>query len=196
MVKMSQNQNQYVKAVVYDLESENLTVFNNTNMKDYVRSCRVRCVQILHSLGVQCTESVVLIAPSRVEDIPRAVERVRELYNSLNEALRRNNFNVELRPIIEVLELTTDQANRLIPIAERRLIAALDAAIDHVNEVIESLNEITEASRRLRIRANLRRLSNSWQRIFEYARQLGIDISRDYQYLVDLIDSAIEGIEA
>jgi hypothetical protein len=192
---MSVNQNQYVKAVVYDLESENLTVFNNTDMKDYVRSCRVRCVQILHSLGVQCTESVVLIAPSKVEDIPRAVERVRQLYNALNETLRRNNFNVELRPIIEVLELTTDQANRLIPIAERRLIAALDAAIDHVNEVIESLNEITEASRRLRIRANLRRLLSNWQRIFEFSRQLGIDISRDYQYLVDLIDSAIERCE-
>jgi hypothetical protein len=193
---MSVNQNQYVKAVVYDLESENLTVFNNTDMKDYVRSCRVRCVQILHSLGVQCTESVVLIAPSKIEDIPRAVERVRQLYNALNETLRRNNFNVELRPIIEVLELTTDQANRLIPIAERRLIAALDTAIDHVNEVIESLNEITESSRRLRIKANLRRLSNNWSRIFEYARQLGIDISRDYNYLIDLIDSAIEGIEA
>jgi hypothetical protein len=95
-----------------------------------------------------------------------------------------------------VLELTTNQANRLLPIAERRLIAALDAAIDHVNEVIESLNEITESSRRLRIRANLRRLSNNWSRIFEYARQLGIDISRDYNYLIDLIDSAIEGIEA
>jgi len=192
---MSTNQNQYVKAVVYDLESENQIVFSNSEMKDYVRSCRVRCVQILHSLGVQCTESVVLIAPSRVEDIPRAVERVRQLYNALNETLRRNNLNVELRPIIEVLELTTDQANRLIPIAERRLIAALDAAIDHVNEVIESLNEITEASRRLRIRANLRRLSSNWQRIFEFSRQLGIDISRDYQYLVDLIDSAIERCE-
>jgi hypothetical protein len=192
---MSQNQNQYVKAVVYDLESENQIVFSNSEMKDVVRSCRVRCVQMLHSLGIPCTESVILISPNRVGDIQNTINRVKELYSRLNEELRSHNFNVQLRPIIEVLELTVDQADRLIPIAERRLIAAIDQAIEHVNEVIESLNEITEASRRQRIRANLRRLSNNWQRIFEYARQLGIDVSRDYQYLVDLIDSAIERCE-
>ena len=192
---MSATQNQYVKAVVYDLESENYRIFENTEVKDLVRSCRVRSTQILHSLGVACTESVILVAPNRVSDIERAIARVRELYSRLNDQLRRQNFNVQLRPIIEVLDLTQAQADRLIPIAERRLLAALDQAIEHVNEVIESLAEITEASRRLRIRANLRRLSNNWQRIFEYARQLGIDISRDYNFLIDLIDDAIERCE-
>jgi len=178
--------------VVYDLESENYRIFENTEVKDLVRSCRVRSTQILHSLGVACTESVILVAPNRVSNIERAIARVRELYSRLNDQLIRQNFNVRLRPIIEVLDLTTDQANRLIPIAERRLLSAIDQAIEHVNEIMESLAEVTEASRRQRIRANLRRLSNNWQRIFEYARQLGIDISRDYNFLVDLIDSAIE----
>jgi len=189
---MSGNIRQYVKAVVYDLESENLVVFNNSEMKDVVRSARVRCVQLLHSLGVGCTESVVLVAPERVKDILPTIERVKQIYNRLNEQLRRQNLNVQLRPIIEVLDLTFEQAERLIPIAQRRLTSALDQAIERVNEVIDSLAEVTEASRRLRLRANLRRLANNWRQIFEYARQLGIDISRDYSVLVDLIDSAIE----
>jgi len=189
---MSATQNQYVKAVVYDLGSENLRVFENTDMKDVVRSFRVRSVQLLHALGVACTESVILVAPNRVNDIPNTINRVRYLYERLNETLRRNNFNVQLRPIIEVLDLTSDQANRLIPIAERRLLSALDQTIEHVNEIIESLQEITDTQRRLRIRANLRRLKNNWSVLFNYARQLGIDISRDYNFLIDLIDSAIE----
>jgi hypothetical protein len=47
---------EYIKAVVYDLESENFRIFENSPVKDMVRSARVRCVQLLHSLGVPCTE--------------------------------------------------------------------------------------------------------------------------------------------
>jgi hypothetical protein len=53
--KMSEslNQNQtYIKAVVYDLESENMNVFRGSPMFDVVRSARVKCVLLLHGLGV------------------------------------------------------------------------------------------------------------------------------------------------
>jgi len=57
--KMSEslNQNQtYIKAVVYDLESENMNVFRGSPMFDVVRTARVKCVLLLHGLGVPCTE--------------------------------------------------------------------------------------------------------------------------------------------
>jgi len=184
----------YVRAVVYDLGSENMVVFNNSPVYDKVRSVRVRSVQLLHSLGVQCTESVILVSPSREGDIERVIERVKALYLGLNTYLHQNGFMVELRPIIEVLDLTQNQFERLIPIAYRRLISALDSAVEHVNRIIDELAAINEEARRGRIRFNLRRFRDNWERIYQYARDLGIDISRDYEVLVDLIDEALRRV--
>jgi hypothetical protein len=53
----SQNQNHsYIKAVVYDLESENMNIFRGSSMFDVVRTARIKCVLLLHSLGIPCTE--------------------------------------------------------------------------------------------------------------------------------------------
>ena len=181
----------YMKVVVYDLESENMRLFDQSNVKDLVRAARIRCVQLLHSLGVPCTESVILVAPNRTDMVSNVIARVNQIYEQLNEQLRANGFNVRLKPIIEVLNLTTVQVTRLIPLAERRLLSSLDRAIDHVSRLIDELEAITEAARLRRVKANLRRLANNWSRIFDMARRLGIDVSRDYEALVDLIDEAI-----
>jgi len=188
----NQNQNQtYVKAVVYDLESENMNIFRGSNVFDMVRTARVKCVLLLHSLGVPCTESVILVAPNKVEQVDRVIALVNQTYERLNERLRANGFNIRLQPIIEVLSLTTVQATRLIPLAERRLMSSLDRAIDHVSRLLDDLEAITEAVRLRRVKANLRRLANNWSRINDMARRLGIDLSRDYETLVDLIDEAL-----
>jgi len=180
-----------VKVVVYDLGSENLMVFRGTEVFDKVRAARVRCVQLLHSLGVQCTESVILVSPSKAQKVDGAMQKVKQIYLELNEALRANGFYVRLEPIIQVLDLTANQADRLIPLAERRLLASLDRAIDHVSRLLDELEAITEASRLRRVKANLRRLHNQWNSIFDMARRLGIDLSRDYETLIDLIDEAL-----
>jgi len=120
-----------------------------------------------------------------------AIQKVNQIYQQLNETLRANGFYVRLEPIIQVLDLTTSQADRLIPLATRRLLASLDRAIDHVSRILDDLEAITEATRLRRIKANLRRLGNQWNDIFDMARRLGIDLSRDYNQLVDLIDEAI-----
>jgi len=52
------NQNQTI-AIVYDLPSENIRGISE-EAKKTIRRIRVRSVQLLHSLGVQCTESVIL----------------------------------------------------------------------------------------------------------------------------------------
>ena len=180
-----------VKVVVYDLGSENLMVFRGAEVFDKVRAARVRCVQLLHSLGVQCTESVILVSPSKAQKVDGAIQKVKQIYLELNEALRANGFYVRLEPIIQVLDLTANQADRLIPLAERRLLASLDRAIDHVSRLLDELEAITEASRLRRVKANLRRLHNQWNSIFDMARRLGIDLSRDYETLIDLIDEAL-----
>jgi ABC-type transporter Mla subunit MlaD len=188
----SQNQNQtYVKAVVYDLESENMNIFRNTQVFDMVRSARVKCVLLLHGLGLPCTESVILVAPNKAEHVDRTITLVNQTYERLNEQLRANGFNVRLQPIIQVLDLNTVQYTRLLPLAERRLLSSLDRAIDHVSRLIDDLEAITEEARLRRARINLRRLANNWSRINDMARRLGIDLSRDYETLVDLIDEAL-----
>jgi hypothetical protein len=188
----NQNQNQtYIKAVVYDLESENMLVFRGSPVFDMVRTARIKCVLLLHGLGVPCTESVILVAPNKAEHVDRTIALCRQIYERLNEQLRANGFNVRLEPIIQVLDLTTVQYTRLLPLAERRLMSSLDRAIDHVSRLIDDLEAITEEARLRRARINLRRLANNWSRINDMARRLGIDLSRDYETLVDLIDEAI-----
>lgn len=181
-----------VKAVVYDLPSENLSNIPSDDVRDMVRSVRVYSVQLLHSLGVQCTESVILVPPRNVDRIGEVVDKVFRLYEQLREQLRSHNYVLRPEPIIRVLELTRDQTEALIPIARRHLITSLDSAINRVSELLETLNEITEQSRLRRVRANLKRLKNEWSRLLLYATQLGIDISRDYEYLVELIDEAVQ----
>jgi uncharacterized protein YqgV (UPF0045/DUF77 family) len=180
------------KIVVYDLGSENRREFGDGSIKNKVRTARIICVQLLHSLGIQCTESVVIVPHDHAELIGSVIEKVNFIYQELNEELRRQGLTVQLRPIVQVLELTTDQVGRLIPIAQRRLIENLDRTIDSVSEIIDELVDITEEARLRRIRNNLRRLANNWSHINDMARRLGIDLSRDYETLVELIDEALE----
>jgi hypothetical protein len=180
------------KILVYDLGSENRLEFNNEAIKNKVRATRVTCVTLLHSLGVQCTESVILVPSDRVELIQNVIDKVNNIYEQLNEELRRQGLTIQLRPIVQVLSLTREQTEQLIPIAQRRLLENLDRAIDSVSAIIDELVDITEESRLRRIRNNLRRLANNWNHINDMARRLGINILRDYRYLVDLIDEALE----
>lgn len=179
-----------VKAVVYDLPSENIKGIPDT-LKDRIRSIRVYSTQLLHSLGVQCTESVILIPLNKVEKIDQIITKVKTLYNELKNELRSNGLNLENEPIIEVIDLTESQIDRLLPLAQRRIMQLLDASIDNVSEIISTLSEITETSRLRRVSNNLRRLRSNWNRIYQCARELGIDIHNDYEYLINLIDQAL-----
>jgi nitrogen-specific signal transduction histidine kinase len=180
-----------MKVVVYDLGSENLKIFENTREKELVRCVRVRCVQLLHSLGVQCTESVILVAPSNISKIDRVIAKVKEVYDQLNNRLLSDGFNVVLKPIIQVLDLTQVQGERLLPLAQRRLVSLIDRTIDNISNLIDNISSIDAETRRKKIRRNIMRLANAWKSVYDMARELGIDISRDYNALVELIDQAL-----
>jgi len=187
MLSRIPNQSMYVKAIVYDLPSENIKEIANTRLKKKVRSVRVSATYKLHGLGVQCTESVILVSPERVNAIDEAIAYVRSRYESLSREIR-----LQLTPIIEVLDLTQSQFDRLVPIAHRRLMRLLDEAIDRVSEAITRLRVETDERRVQRIIRNLRRMYRDWERVYRLARSLGIDISRDYEYLVSLLEGATQ----
>ena len=189
---MGRNRNfgnrEITKIVVYDLPSENKGIYSNEQKAD-IRRVRVRATQLLHMLGVQCTESVILVPRSRVNQINNTIEIVMSKYQELNRILN----GILGLPIIRVLDLTVEQRESLIPIAKRRLVNELDRTINLVSRAIDELNEIVEQSQRRKIINRLRRLRRNWSRIFDIANELGIDISQDYEYLVSLIDEALRG---
>jgi hypothetical protein len=177
------------RALVYDLGSENIRSLEGSSLKLLVRSKRVRSVQLLHSIGLECTESVILVPTNNFSKIDITIQKVKMIYQQLNETLRNNNIDIELQPIIKVLDISRTQKETLIPLAKRRLLELLDNSIDRVNTIINSFNEIVEEARRRQIIRNLQRFKSNWNRIFEIAQQLGIDIGNDYQVLIDMIDS-------
>ena len=181
------NQSMYVKAIVYDLPSENIREIANDELRDRVRAVRVSCTYMLHSLGVQCTESVILVSPEKVDRIDEAITYVKTRYESLSREIR-----LQLTPIIEVLDLTQSQFDRLIPIAKQRLLRVLDDAIDRVSEAITRLRIESDERVVQRIIRNLRRVYRDWERVYRLARSLGIDISRDYEYLISLLEGATQ----
>jgi len=185
---LNQNQNRTM-ALVYDLPSENLRNISE-EAKRTIRRVRVRSVQLLHALGVQCTESVILIPIENRDQITTTIDRVNSMYRELIQNLEQLGIYGFRTPIIRTLNLTQEQKTTLLPIAKRRLLEELDRTIESVNEIIDSLNEIVEESRRRRIRNNLSRIRRNWNRIFNIAQQLGIDITRDYEFLVEMLEEA------
>jgi hypothetical protein len=177
------------KALVYDLGSENSRSLEGSSLKLLVRSKRVRSVQLLHNLGLECTESVILVPTNNFSKIDTTIQKVRLIYQQLNETLRNNNLDIELQPLIRVLDISSEQKEALIPLAKRRLLELLDNSIERVNTIINSFNEIVEEARRRQIIRNLQRFKSNWNRMFEIAQQLGIDITNDYEVLISMIDS-------
>jgi len=116
------------------------------------------------------------------------------MYRELRRSLEQLGVFGFHTPIIRILDLTKEQTNTLLPIAKRRLLSELDRTIESVSNLISDLSEITEESRIRRVRNNLYRIRRNWRRIFNLATNLGIDISRDYEYLVELLDQAMESV--
>jgi hypothetical protein len=180
-----------LRAVVYDLTSENRTVLQNTLYYKRLKSIRVRATAILQRLGLPCTESVVLVPFSDDYRLLRAIDTVHQMYGELLREIRRD-LKIELpEPIIRVLEVTTEQVTVFRELAERHIRAILDRNIDRICAISEGGHG---KNPRLLIRA-LKRLKRDWLRIRGYCRSVGIDVLSDIDYLLELIDSTISSIE-
>jgi len=181
--------------VAYDLPSEHLTALRDDDNRKKVRALRLRCVYRLHNLGLQTTESVILVPRSRTDRIEGVVRYVYSEYEALESELRDQGVGVELVPLIEVIPITQAQVSRFRILAERRLRNVLDSSIDNICRLLEQIEEIAERERRRRLRYRLNRLNVEFSSVEEAAQELGIDLSRDFDYLFDLLNTAIRRLE-
>jgi hypothetical protein len=66
----------------------------------------------------------------------------------------------------------------------------IDETVERISGLLETIHEITEEARRRTLRYRLNRLAREWNTINELARELGIDLTRDIEYLISLIEDA------
>jgi len=180
------------KVLVYDLTSENRRVLRNTQFYDTLRNVRVKATRLLHSLGVQCTESVILIANNNQSNIQNVIDIVNREYERVLEDIR-SALDITLpSPIIRVLDITQEQYDIFVELAQRRLRENIDMQIDRVSLIIE-LNRSIEEGRNIRnMVISLRRLKKEWIRIKQQCRALDIPLEDEIGYLIELIDQAID----
>jgi len=180
-----------VKIVVYDLASENYKAFQGLpGLRREIRNVRVWCTERLHALGVQCTESVILVSPFREGMIEPAIRAIEDKYNALRGRLRDNGLALLLQPVIRVLPLTPMQYNTFRELAQRRIVEIVDSAIERISNLIDAISEITEEAKRRQTVYGLNRLERELSDLASRARDLEIPISTDYNYLIELIDEA------
>jgi len=176
-----------VKVLVYDLTSENHRVLRNTDFQDKLRAIRIKCTRRLHQLGVQCTESVILIPNTSSDRVRYAIEYVMYQYNTVLNQIA-NTLGIRLpNPIIRVLDITQEQFETFREIALRNLQRNVDVQIDRISLLIEQNQD--QNSRNLI--NSLRKLKREWIRIKNYCTYLEIPLDSEIQYLIDLIDQAI-----
>jgi hypothetical protein len=176
-----------VKVLVYDLISENYNSIRNTEFRDKLRAIRIKCTRKLHQLGVQCTESVILIPNWDNDRIRHAIEYVMYQYNTVLNQIA-NTLGIRLpNPIIRTLDITTEQFETFREIALRNLQRNVDVQIDRISLLIEQNQD--QNSRNLI--NSLRKLKREWIRIQNHCIQLGIPLEQEIDYLVNLIDQAI-----
>jgi hypothetical protein len=180
--------------VVYDLISENWGVLRNTEHVHKLRAARIKATELLHRLGVLCTESVILVNGGRMDEVNRAIDEIKRIYDAVLGEIE-GALGVEFpRPIIRVLGLTTDQYTTFREMAERRLREALDANIDRVSSITERLEDVRGSANIRNLLASLRKLKREWIKIRENVMALGIPLGDDIGYLIELIDSAIHAV--
>jgi len=171
------------QVLVYDLPSENQNITRSRGCAEKVRNTRVMCTYRLHSLGLQCTESVILISPSQLERVDEVVTEVENLYMRLREETGISS----LTPIIRILGLTQEQQDTFTILAKRRLLERIDETIDRVTNILNMIDEMTDEARRRQLRYRLNQLEREWTSVSQICRELGIDVNRDLGYLLELI---------
>jgi len=180
--------------VVYDLPSENHNIFAIPNINSLVRNTRVTCTYLLHSLGVQCTESVVLIPRENAHKINTVIETVKQNYNRLWNTIREMGLRIEIDPLIRVISVTGEQFSTFKELAERRLRERIEEAISRLQRIYNEIHEISEEEKKRQIRRRLTVERREWVEIERLARSLGINLSGDFSRIVELIDETLGGL--
>jgi hypothetical protein len=180
--------------LVYDLPSENHNIFGAPHVNNLVRNTRVTCTYMLHSLGVQCTESVILVPRENATRVNTVIENVMESYRRLWNTIREMGLRIEISPLIRVIQITGEQFNTFRELAERRLRERIEEAITRLTRISEEIHEITEEEKRRQIRRRLTVERREWLEIERLSRELGINLSGDFSRVIQIIDEALGGL--
>jgi hypothetical protein len=180
--------------LVYDLPSENHNIFAIPNINSLVRNTRVTCTYLLHSLGVQCTESVILVPRENATRVNTVIETVKQNYNRLWNQIREMGLRIEIDPLIRVIQITGEQFNTFRELAERRLRERIEEAIVRLERISNEIHEITEEEKRRQIRRRLSAERREWVEIEQIARSLGINLAGDFSRVIQIIDEALGGL--
>lgn len=189
-----ENENQNQKAeliVVYDLPSENRLEVERKNLELKIKNLRISSIRKLHKLGLLCTESVVIVPRDKEEELKRAIDEIMQNYEGMAKSEKLDGF----KPVIRVIELAKDQAETFKEIAERKLLAKLDEAIDRISELLQEIDEITEEAKLKKLKTNVKRSLRELSQIEELAKELGIKTNGKVDLLYQLYDKALEKIE-
>jgi hypothetical protein len=180
-----------LKVLVYDLTSENHTALKNTEFYDKLKSVRVRCTQQLHRLGVLCTESVILVSQRHERHVDYVINKVMSAYEAVLSEIN-STLSVNLpKPIIRVLQVTSDQYDVFRGLAENRIRTLIDMHVDRVTTLLERQNGNGDK----RLIRSLRKLLREWARIRALCHELGIGLDSEIGYLVSLIGDAISQLK-
>jgi len=183
--------NEIAYVIAYDLPSENYNIFQAPHVKNKVRNTRVNCTYLLHSVGVMCTESVVLAPPRLDVEVARVIDKVNRNYSSLRSQLSQMGISVGIEPLIKVIKVTGEQYDTFRELAMRRLREKIEEAVLRLRRLTDEVHGIEEESRIRQIRSRLNTERREWNNIRELARELGIDLTGDFSRVISLIDEAL-----
>ena len=180
-----------MRILVYDLVSENRKRIQKSRFRKKVRAIRVKATEMLHQLGVQCTESVILVPDARASSIDDVINKINGMFFKILSDVE-NTLGITLpRPVIRPLTITEDQFAVFKELAERRLREALGANIDRVSKIAKSHADRKGSRRAGSLISSLKKLKREWLNIRRHVLDLGINVQSDIDRLVKMIDGVI-----
>jgi hypothetical protein len=182
------------RSIQYDLGSENLKALDVPDWKRRVKNVRSSCVQKLHKIGLQTTESVLIVPECREDKIDGVVEWVQGKYANLIKGLAQEGASKELlealEPIIAVDHLTGEQTKSKKKLAERAMIKKLNEALDCATKLQERLEGILSPEARHNALLNVSEQIENWENISSIADNLGLYLPESKNQLLKLLEEA------
>ena len=161
-----------------------------------VEASRVASTNLLYSLGLGCTQSVIL-CPSRTtkEQIDQVIGKVRQLYEKTNGELVNELGLREIGdPDIRTIPIVETQFVTLKDLTEKRLSESLDAAISEMAKAVKTLSALGPDDKQKR-NAYLKQREKKIQKTQELAKSLSIDLDEKFGLLGELLKTAIRKTE-
>lgn len=177
--------------IVYDFPSENITRFESVEQRRRVGDTRIRACRLLRGVGLNATDSLILVPKELVKKAEDRVASVKRLYRELEAEFKNNGVDIRLEPEIRLLPLDREQFNELLPMARRRVLARLQRGRGIIENYLQWLSTNIDSVDKKRVLSNVVHLLNDLRRMCEQAKMLGINAFTEYKKIEELVESGI-----